>query len=51
MCNHCCRGKVISEHILSVCVCVCVCVCVALVNRHAKRMRYIILSLVACPAV
>ena len=32
-------------------VCVCVCVCVALVNRHAKRMRYIILSPVAFPAV
>jgi hypothetical protein len=40
------------------CVCVCVCMCVVcvrvgggLVNRHAKRMRYIILSPVACPAV
>jgi len=35
-----------------VCVCVCVCgVCVALVIQHAIRMRRILLSYVACPAV
>jgi hypothetical protein len=36
-----------------VCVraCVCVCVCVALVTEHAMRMRHIILSPVACPAL
>ena len=32
----------------SVCVCVCVCVCVALFIQHAKRMRSIMLSSVAC---
>ena len=31
-----------------VCVCVCVCLCVALVIQHAKRMRRIIMSSVAC---
>jgi len=31
-----------------VCVCVCVCVYAALVIQHAKRMRHIILSSVAC---
>jgi len=34
--------------IVAVAVCVCVCVCVALVTLHAKRMRIIILSFVAC---
>ena len=32
-------------------VCVCVCVCVALVIHHAKRMRRIMWSSVACLAV
>jgi hypothetical protein len=31
--------------------CVCVCVCVDLGIKHAMRMRHIILSSVACPAV
>jgi hypothetical protein len=34
-----------------VCVCVCLCVCVALVIQYAKRIRYTVLSNVACPAV
>jgi len=34
-----------------VCVCVCVCVSVALVFQHAKRMRHIKLSSVACQAL
>jgi hypothetical protein len=34
-----------------VCVCVCVCVSVALGTQHAKRMRLIILSSVACPSL
>jgi hypothetical protein len=34
-----------------VCVCLCVCVCVVLVIHHAKRMRRITLSSVACLAV
>jgi hypothetical protein len=33
------------------CVCVCVCVCMTLVIQHAKRMRRIILSSVASPAL
>jgi hypothetical protein len=41
--NHCCRGKVILLHILSACV------FVVLVIQHAKRMRRVILSLVASP--
>jgi hypothetical protein len=39
--NHCCRGKAIS-------ITYCECVSVALVIQHAKRMRRIILSSVAC---
>ena len=42
------------EKQVCVCVCVCVFVCVrerTLVTQHAKRMRHIILSSVACPAV
>jgi hypothetical protein len=35
-------------HILIVCVCVCI---LALITRHAERMRRIILSCVACPAL
>jgi stalled ribosome alternative rescue factor ArfA len=35
----------------SVCVCVCVCVCVALLIQHAKCMRRVILSSVACVVV
>jgi hypothetical protein len=42
--NHCCRGK-------AICVTYSECVSVALVIQHAKRMRRIILSSVACPAV
>ena len=34
-----------------VCVCVCVCVCVALLNLHAKRIRRITMSTVACLAL
>ena len=34
-----------------VCVCVCVCVYVALGIQHAMRMRLVILSSVACPAL
>ena len=56
--NNFCRGKAnIVTHLECVCVCVCVCVracvCVsaALVIQHAKRVRHIILSLVACLAV
>jgi hypothetical protein len=48
--NHCCRGKTVSIT-YSECVFVCVCVCVALVIHHAKRMRHIMLSFVACPAL
>ena len=46
---HCCRGKAKIRHILSMCLCLCV--SIALVVRHAKRMRHIISSSVACPAV
>ena len=42
--NHCCRGKAISITYSE-------CVSVALVIQHAKRMRRIILSSVACLAV
>jgi hypothetical protein len=42
--NHCCRGKAISVTYYE-------CVSVALVIQHAKRMRRIILSSVACLAV
>jgi hypothetical protein len=42
--NHCCSGKIIS-------VAYSECVFVALVTQHTKRMRRIILSSVACPAV
>jgi hypothetical protein len=42
--NHCCRGKAISITYSK-------CVSVALVIQHAKRMRRIILSSVACLAV
>jgi hypothetical protein len=42
--NHCCRGKAIS-------ITYCECVSVPLVIRHAKRMRRIILSSVACLTV
>jgi hypothetical protein len=42
--NRCCRGKPIS-------ITYCEGVCVDLVINHAKRMRRIILSSVACPAV
>jgi hypothetical protein len=42
--NHCCRGKAISITYSE-------CVSVALVTQHAKRMRRIILSSVACLAV
>ena len=41
--NHCCRGKAICIET--------VCVSVALVIQHAMRMRRIVLSSVACPAV
>jgi hypothetical protein len=41
--KHCCHGKAIS-------ITYCECVSVALVIQHAKRMRRIILSSVACPA-
>jgi hypothetical protein len=41
--NHCCRGKAISIPYSE-------CGSVALVIRHAKRMRRIILSSVACLA-
>jgi hypothetical protein len=43
-CNHCCRGKAII-------ITYCECVSVALVIGHAKRMRRIILSSVACLAL
>jgi hypothetical protein len=43
-CNHCCHGKAII-------ITYSVCVSVALVTQHAKRMRRIILSSVASPAV
>jgi hypothetical protein len=43
--NHCCSGTAKVLHILSVCV------CVVLVTQRAKRMRRIILSSVACPAL
>jgi hypothetical protein len=42
--NHCCRGKAISIKYS-------VCVSIALVIQHAKRMRRIILSSVACLAL
>jgi hypothetical protein len=42
--NHCCRGKAISIKYYE-------CVYVALEIQHAKRMRRIILSSVACPAL
>jgi hypothetical protein len=42
--NHCCRGKAISITYAE-------CVSVALVIKHEKRMRRIILSSVACLAV
>ena len=42
-CNNCCSGKAISMTYSE-------CVSVALVIQHAKRMRCIILSSVACPA-
>jgi hypothetical protein len=42
--NHCCRGKAVSITYSE-------CVSVALVNQHAKRMRRVILSSVACPTV
>jgi hypothetical protein len=42
--NHCCRGKAISITYSE-------CVSVALVIQHAKRMRRIILSTMACLAV
>jgi hypothetical protein len=42
--NHCCRGKAISITYFE-------CVSVAVVIQHAKRMRRIILSSVACLAV
>ena len=35
---------------MCVCVYICVCVCVSLFIRHAKRMRCVILSSVACLA-
>ena len=43
-----CRQKAVS---ITYCVCIFVCVCVALVIRHAKRMRRIILLSVSCLAV
>ena len=42
--NHCCRGKAVSVTYSE-------CVSVALVIRHAKSMRSIILSSVACLAL
>jgi hypothetical protein len=42
--NHCCRGKAVGITDSK-------CASVALVIQHAKRMRRIILSSVACPAV
>jgi hypothetical protein len=42
--NHCCGGKAISTTYSE-------CVSVAVIIKHAKRMRCIILSSVACPAV
>jgi hypothetical protein len=42
--NHCCHGKAVTITYSE-------CVSVALVIQHAKRMRRIILSSVACPAV
>ena len=42
--NHCCSRKAVS-------IVYCECVFVALVIQHAKRMRRIILSSVACPAL
>jgi type IV secretory pathway VirB3-like protein len=39
------------EKTYDICVCVCVCVFVALVIRHEKRMRRIILLPVARPAL
>jgi len=42
--NHCCRGKTRSITYSE-------CVSVAWVIQHAKRMRHIILSFVACPAL
>jgi hypothetical protein len=42
--NHCCHGRAVSITCYE-------CVSVALVTQHAKRMRLIILSSVACPAV
>jgi hypothetical protein len=42
--NHCCRGKAISITYSE-------CVFVALIIQHAKGMRRIIVSSVACPAV
>jgi hypothetical protein len=42
--NHCCYGKAITVTYTE-------CVSVALINQHAKRMRHIILSYVACLAV
>jgi hypothetical protein len=42
--NHCCRGKALSVTYSE-------CVSVGLVIQHAKRMRCIILSSVACLAV
>jgi predicted CDP-diglyceride synthetase/phosphatidate cytidylyltransferase len=42
--NHCCRGKAISITYSE-------CVSVALVIQHAKRMRLVILSFVACLAL
>jgi hypothetical protein len=42
--NHCCRGKAVSPTYSE-------CVPVGLFPQRAKRMRHVILSPVACPAV
>jgi len=42
--NYCCCGRAVSTKYSE-------CVAVALVIQHSKRMRRIVLSFVACPAV